>query len=53
MFDVLYIFVILFFSLFFWFPCMAINVVSVQYTGGLLLDIILLTQCYYDRGTPL
>ena len=28
-------------------PCMAINVVSVQYNGGLLPDIIiLLTQCY-------
>ena len=31
---------------------MAINV-SVQYTGGLLPDIILLTQCYYHRGTRL
>ena len=31
---------------FFWCPCMAINV-SVQYDGGLLPDIILLTQCYY------
>ena len=30
----------------FWCPCMAINV-SVQYDGGLLPDIILLTQCYY------
>ena len=29
---------------------MAINV-SVQYNGGLLPDIILLTQCYYHRGT--
>ena len=29
---------------------MAINV-SVQYKGGLLLDIILLTQSYYQRGT--
>ena len=38
--------------LFFWYPCMAINV-SVQYNGGLLPDIILLTQCYYHRGTPL
>ena len=35
---------------FFWCPCMAINV-SVQYNGGLLPDIILLTQCYYHRGT--
>ena len=30
--------------------CMVINVVSVQYNGGLLPDIILLTQCYYHRG---
>ena len=29
---------------------MSINV-SVQYNGGLLPDIILLTQCYYHRGT--
>ena len=40
------------FSLFFWCPCMAINV-SVQYNGGLLPDIILLTQSYYHRGTRL
>ena len=33
-----------------WCPCMAINV-SVQYNGGLLPDIILLTLCYYHRGT--
>ena len=26
---------------------------SVQYNGGLLPDIILLTQCYYHRGTRL
>ena len=32
--------------------CMAINV-SVQYDGGLLPYIILLTQCYYHRGTRL
>ena len=31
---------------------MAINV-SVQYDGGLLPDIILLTQCYCHRGTRL
>ena len=32
---------------------MAINVVSVQYDGGLLPDILLLTQCYYHhRGEP-
>ena len=41
------------FLLFFWCPCMAINVVSVQYNGGLLPDIILLTQCYYHRGSRL
>ena len=35
---------------FVWCPCMAINV-SVQYNGGLLPDIILLTQSYYHRGT--
>ena len=29
-----------------WCPCMAINVMSVQYNGGLLPDILLLTQCY-------
>ena len=31
---------------------MAINI-NVQYNGGLLPDIILLTQCYYHRGTRL
>ena len=31
---------------------MVINV-SVQYNGGLLPDIILLTQCYFHRGTRL
>ena len=35
---------------FVWWPCMAINV-SVQYNGGLLPGIILLTQGYYHRGT--
>ena len=29
--------------------CMVINV-SVQYNGGLLPDILLLTQCYHHRG---
>ena len=38
---------------FVWCPCMAINNASVQYNGGLLPDIILLTQCYYHRGTRL
>ena len=41
-----------FFLLFFWCPCMAINV-SVQYNGGLLPDIILLTQRNFHRGTRL
>ena len=36
-------------SKFLWCPGMAINV-SVQYNGGLLPDIILLTQCYFHRG---
>ena len=33
------------FLMFFWCPCMAINV-NIQYNGGLLPDIILLTQRY-------
>ena len=37
---------------FVWCPYMAIDV-SVQYNGELLPDIILLTQCYYHRGTRL
>ena len=40
------------FLLLFWCPCMVINV-SIQYNGGLLPDIILLTQCYFHRGTRL
>ena len=32
---------------------MAINVSSVQHDGGFLPGIILLTQCYYHRGTRL
>ena len=40
------------FLMFFWCPCMAINV-NVQYNGGVLPDIILLTQCYLHRGTCL
>ena len=38
------------FLLAFWCPCMAINV-SIQYNGGFLTDVILLTQCYLHRGT--
>ena len=39
--------------IFFWCPCIAITCnLSVQYNnGGFLPDIILLTQCYYHRGT--
>ena len=37
-----------------WWLCMAINIsVLVHYNGGLLPDIILLTQCYYHRGIRL
>ena len=39
-----------FFLMFFWCPCMAINV-NVQYNGGFLPNIILWTQCYLHRGT--
>ena len=35
-----------------WWLCMVINI-SVQYNGGLLPDIILLTQGYYQWGTRL
>ena len=38
--------------MFFWCPCMVINV-NVQYNGGLLTDIILSTQGYYQWGTRL
>ena len=38
--------------MFFWCPCMAINV-NVQYNGGFLPDIILWTQCYLHRETCL
>ena len=34
---------------FVWWSRMAIDI-RVQYNDGLLPDIILLTQCYYDRG---
>ena len=48
-----YYVVSLLFLLFFWYPCMAINV-NVLYNDGLLPDIILLTQqCYFHRGTRL
>ena len=38
--------------IFVWCPCMAIDV-SVQYNGGFLPDIILLTQGYYNRRARL
>ena len=47
-----YIVSVLFFLFFLVSLCMAINV-SVQYNGGLLLDIILLTLGYFHRGTRL
>ena len=47
-----YFIVSVLFLLFFWCLCMAINV-SVQYNVGLLPDIMLLTQCYFHRGTRL
>ena len=40
------------FLMFFLCPCMAINI-SVQYNGGLSPDIVLVTQCYFHRGTCL
>ena len=52
MLDVVLYIVSVFFLLFVWYPCMMINV-SVKYNGGLLPDIITLTQCYYHRGTRL
>ena len=48
---VYYVFSVLF-LLFLWCSCMTING-SVQYNGGLLPNIILLTQCYFHRGTRL
>ena len=47
-----YYFASVLFLMFFWCPCMAIDL-NVQYNGGLLPDIILLTQCYFHRGTRL
>ena len=37
---------------FVWYTCMAINV-SVQHNGRFLPGTIMLTQCYYRRGTRL
>ena len=39
-------------SMFFWCPCMAINV-SIKYNGGLLHEMIMLTQGYFHWGTRL
>ena len=36
-----------------WWLCMAINIISVQYNGEFLPDIMLLTQGYYHWGTRL
>ena len=43
---------IVFCFVFVWCPCVAINV-SVQYNARFLPDLILLTRCYYHRGTRL
>ena len=51
--DVLLYIVSVLFWLFVCCPCMAINVSVQQYNGELLPDILLLTQCYYHRGTCL
>ena len=48
----MYYIVSVLFLFFVWCPCMAINV-SVQYNRGLLPDIILLAQYYYNRETQL
>ena len=45
---IVYYIVSVLFLLFFWCPCMAINV-SVQYNGGLLPDIILIQPEYGDE----
>ena len=42
-----------FLFVFVWCPCMAIDNVSVQHYGRFSLGVILLTQCYYHRGTRL
>ena len=43
--------VILFFCFLFWCPYMFINLVSVQYNGGFLPEIIMLTLCDNISGT--
>ena len=43
-----YIVSVFLFFLFVWCPCMAISI-SAQYNGGLISDIILLTQCYFHH----
>ena len=50
--DILHCFCFVFAFCLVWCPCMAIDV-SVQYNGGLLPDIIPLTQFYYGTiGEP-
>ena len=36
-----------------WWLCMVINIISLQYNGGFLPDILLLPQGYYHWGTRL
>ena len=36
-----------------WWLCMVINIIRLQFNGGFLPDIILLTQGYYNWGTRL
>ena len=56
MYNIMFLFVVcttlFLFKLFFGVPASRL-ICSVQYNGGLLPDIILLTQCYYHRGTRL
>ena len=49
--NILYYVLKLICFVFVWCPCMAINAANVQHNGGFLPGIILLTQCYYHRGT--
>ena len=48
----MYYIVSVLFSMSVWCPFMGINVISVQYNGGLLPDIILLTQYVTTIGEP-
>ena len=53
MIDVILYIVSFFLLLFFWCPCMAINVVSVQYNGGLFPDSTVDSMLLPHRGTRL